>query len=187
MSTFTIFHSQWRPSPRYMSSQDSDRHPETVGTELGTHHPGFVHLRSVPCVQTKASNSKRPHWLRILAEMTTRRAGVVSFGAAPVTNYQVFLTVRTRTYKKFPTNEEAKQHSLTTSYHSPNNPITMRLSVFALFIALPAAAYAAVSPVQRSPDSGSQCVTVAGACTANAACCAGLQCAAAVRLMPHSL
>jgi hypothetical protein len=26
---------------------------ETVGTELGTHHLGFVDLRSVPCVQQK--------------------------------------------------------------------------------------------------------------------------------------
>ena len=26
---------------------------ETVGTELGTHHLDFVHLRSVPCVQQK--------------------------------------------------------------------------------------------------------------------------------------
>jgi hypothetical protein len=62
----------------------------------------------------------------------------------------------------------------------------MRLSVLALFIALPAAAYAAVSPVQRSPDSDPGCARPFGLCI-NAVCCGDLQCVDNVRLIAHSL
>lgn len=52
-----------------------------------------------------------------VAEMTTGRVGllVVSCGAPLVTYYQVFLTGRTRAYKKCSIDKEAKQHSALTT------------------------------------------------------------------------
>ena len=55
-------------------------------------------------------------------------------------------------------------------------PTTMRLSVLALFIALPAAVYAAVSPIQRSTDAEfpGDCSGFYGVCNSTVPCCAGL-------------
>jgi hypothetical protein len=52
----------------------------------------------------------------------------------------------------------------------------MRLSVVALLIALPAAAYAAVYPRQPSPYPGDTCGGVGSPCQKNQECCPGFAC-----------
>ncbi|KAH9984214.1 hypothetical protein BJV77DRAFT_1038937 [Russula vinacea] len=76
-----------------------------------------------------------------------------------------------RTYKKCSTDE---QHSALTTV-----PTIMRLSILALFIALPAATYAAVTTRQLA-CSQSQCL-------GSTPCCAGLSCLNGVRIIAHSL
>ena len=58
----------------------------------------------------------------------------------------------------------------------PTVPTIMRLSVVALLIVLPAAAYAAVYPRQPSPYSGDKCGGVGSPCQKNQECCPGFAC-----------
>ena len=52
----------------------------------------------------------------------------------------------------------------------------MRLTILALFIALPVLAYGAVSPQPRAPESNAECGKVAAYCDKNADCCPNLKC-----------
>jgi hypothetical protein len=97
----------------------------------------------------------------------------VSRCASLVTNYHVFAQKKrnsVKIYKKFSAGDEAKQHSCT---HITAVPITMRLSILALFIALPAVAYAAVSPRQPSTNSEAKCAENMDLCNEDVPCCDG--------------
>ena len=78
-----------------------------------------------------------------------------------------------RTYKKCSTDE---QHSALTIV-----PTIMRLSILALFIALPAAAYAAVTTRQF------ECSQLGDPCFFLTTCCTGLTCLDGVCIIAHSL
>ena len=73
-----------------------------------------------------------------------------------------------KTYKKRSAHGETKRHrSLTTV------PTKMRLIAITLFIALPAAAYAAVfpHPINSDMDSVTKCVEDGGSCSNGISCC----------------
>jgi hypothetical protein len=74
-------------------------------------------------------------------------------------------------YKKGSVDEESKQHRALTTV-----PTIMRLSVLALFIALPAAAYAAVCPQQHSMDFEDTCYQGGKMCFRDKPCCEPFQC-----------
>src|ERR1019366_8762711 len=73
--------------------------------------------------------------------------------------------------KKCSADEEAKQHRALTTVST-----IMRLTVLALFIALPAAAYAAVCPQQHSIDSEVACAERGDWCNDEVPCCGRLEC-----------
>ncbi|KAF8483368.1 hypothetical protein DFH94DRAFT_306428 [Russula ochroleuca] len=74
-------------------------------------------------------------------------------------------------YKKCLADEEAKQHRALTTVLT-----IMRLSVLALFIVLPAAAYAAVCPQQHSTNSEDKCAERGEYCSGDIPCCGRLVC-----------
>ncbi|KAH9985312.1 hypothetical protein BJV77DRAFT_119545 [Russula vinacea] len=71
--------------------------------------------------------------------------------------------------------------------HASEDPTIMRLSILALFVALPTVAYAVLSPQQRSAESGSNCVRILEPCINGAPCCGNSQCVAEVRLSALTL
>jgi hypothetical protein len=78
---------------------------------------------------------------------------------------------RVSTYKKCHADEVGKQYRALTTV-----PTIMRLSVLALFIALPAAAYAAVYPRQNSLYPKDTCGDLLSPCKSNEDCCPGFHC-----------
>lgn len=105
-------------------------------------------------------------------------SGKASRCASFVTNYQSIhiFTQNERDsvehYKNYSKDEEEEQHRSLAIV-----PSIMRLTVLALFIALPAATYAAVCPQQNPIGSEFDCTPIGSKCDPdNNSCCNGLQC-----------